>query len=201
MVRNPVVGSISQMLLSFNSASQAYVENIPQMEGKTFGDVYKWYTPAPQVQTHTPPPVTPPPCSRAAENPAVVPLLLCRAWPDPGCRFPDGIVFGLVNQYSAEVKVNPPASTFVTAGDSLLVIRPNGLPGNRYSPATAPVAVDIGTWTASDYSRASYDEAPMGKNSGYTRAAAMTGRQHDSESSGNCLATPWGPHMPVAPVG
>ena len=47
MVRNPVVGSISQMLLSFNSASQAYVENIPQMEGKTFGDVYKWYTPGP----------------------------------------------------------------------------------------------------------------------------------------------------------
>lgn len=42
MVRNPVVGSISQMLLSFNSASQAYVENFPQMEGKTFGELFKW---------------------------------------------------------------------------------------------------------------------------------------------------------------
>ena len=112
-------------------------------------------------------------------------------------------MFGLVNQYSAEVKVNPGASTFVTAGDSLLVIRPNGLPGNKYFPAPAPVAVDIGSWTPSDYSMASYDEAPMGKNSGYTRAAAMTGRQHDSKSAGSPhhRPAPRGPHLPVTPVG
>lgn len=42
MVRNPVVGSISQMLLSFNSPSQAFVESLPEMEGKTFGELFKW---------------------------------------------------------------------------------------------------------------------------------------------------------------
>lgn len=42
MVQNPVVGSIGQMLLSFNSASQTYVETFPELEGKSFGELYKW---------------------------------------------------------------------------------------------------------------------------------------------------------------
>ena len=46
MVQNPVVGSIGQMLMSFNSASQCFVETFPQMEGKSFGDVFKWWVPS-----------------------------------------------------------------------------------------------------------------------------------------------------------
>jgi len=42
MVRNPVVGSIDSMLLSFNSPSQFFVADFPQMAGKAFGDLYKW---------------------------------------------------------------------------------------------------------------------------------------------------------------
>lgn len=80
-----------------------------------------------------------------------------------------------MNEYSAEVKINPPPSTFVASGDSLLIVRPNGLPGNKYSPAKAPATPEVGNWTATDYVRASYDEAPMGKESSFNRAAAMTG--------------------------
>lgn len=43
VVQNPVVGSIGQMLMSFNSASKAFVETFPEMEGKPFGEIYKWY--------------------------------------------------------------------------------------------------------------------------------------------------------------
>lgn len=92
-----------------------------------------------------------------------------------GRRFPDGVVFGLVNEYSTVVQINPSPSTFITSGDSLLIIRPNGLPGNKYAPARKPVEVDIGEWSKVDYVRASFDETPMGKDSTFSRALAMTG--------------------------
>lgn len=42
MVRNPVIGSIDSMLLSFNAKNQMFVADIPQMAGKSFGELYKW---------------------------------------------------------------------------------------------------------------------------------------------------------------
>ncbi len=42
MVRNPVVGSIDSMLLSFNSKTQMFVADLPRMAGKSFGDLFKW---------------------------------------------------------------------------------------------------------------------------------------------------------------
>ena len=91
------------------------------------------------------------------------------------CRFPDGIPFGLVNQSSAKVMLNPAPSTFVNSGDSLLVVRPNGLQNNVYQPSKQPVEVDIGDWDPAIYVRATIDESPMGKDSSYTSARAMTG--------------------------
>ena len=90
-------------------------------------------------------------------------------------RFPDGIVIGLVNEISAEVKINPPPSTFVNASDELLILRPNGLPKNEYRASAKPAEAAVGEWTSQDYVRASFDESYMGKNSQFSRQLAMTG--------------------------
>ncbi|DBA72591.1 TPA: hypothetical protein ACH3X2_010343 [Trebouxia sp. C0005] len=39
MVTHPVIGAISNMLWSFNSSSQGYIESVPQLQGKTFAEL------------------------------------------------------------------------------------------------------------------------------------------------------------------
>ena len=82
-----------------------------------------------------------------------------------------------MNQSSAEVKLSPSPSTFVNSGDSILILRPNGLREGEYQPAKQPATVTVGEWKASDYVRHSLDELPMGRPSDKARKRAMSGQQ------------------------
>lgn len=101
----------------------------------------------------------------------------CKQEVNSPCRFPDGIVVGTVNTNSAEVKINPAPGTFVNTGDSLLILRPNGLPKNEYKAAKKQAKSEVGDWSSQDYVRASFDESYMGRDSHYARQLAMTGCQ------------------------
>ena len=92
-------------------------------------------------------------CSVERQPWAVLPAT--SAGPHGGCRtgkrfdelplwFPDGIVFGLVNHDSRQVKMNPPPEAIVEPGDDILVIRPTCLPDGPYRPAEQPVPHGIG---------------------------------------------------------
>lgn len=98
-------------------------------------------------------------------------------------RFPDGIPFGLVNQSSAEVMLSPSPSTFVNSGDSILLLRPNGLHSDEYGPSKQPVEVDLAGWKASAYERERVDEYPLGKDSVYKPEVAMSGKTHVNRAS------------------
>ncbi|KAK9800761.1 hypothetical protein WJX73_008207 [Symbiochloris irregularis] len=43
LVRRPVVGAVSQMLWSFNSSSQGYLQPVPQLEGRAYGPLYRFF--------------------------------------------------------------------------------------------------------------------------------------------------------------
>eukprot|EP00891_Asterochloris_glomerata_P004631 jgi/Astpho2/4631/Aster-x0209 len=102
MVKQPVVGAISQMLWSFNSRSQGYLEYFPMLEGKRFDEI-PYY-------------------------------------------FPDGSVFGLVNNAAQRCLLNPPADTRVQKGDALIMMRPTSIASEAYRPLPRPIAVTPGDW-------------------------------------------------------
>ncbi|KAK9818136.1 hypothetical protein WJX72_007697 [[Myrmecia] bisecta] len=135
MVVHPVVGSISLMLWSFSSKSQAYLEPAWHMTGKKWSELHYYY--------------------------------------------PDGIVFGLVNKYTRNVQINPPAYTVVVPGDEVLVNRPSSFRMGTYRPALTPKKVDVGDWTPEDYQRRSYDDSMLRGSdpaANYARMQALSGR-------------------------
>ena len=190
MVRNPVVGSIDSMLLSFNSKTQMFVADLPKMAGKPFGELFKWYAKS-FWQEHN--------LKFELRAIALLPnsnlkaifdrcfIQLSPGWSDKEPlrsmsmivppRFPDGIPFGLVNQSSAKVILSPSPSTFVNSGDSILILRPNGVNNDAYGPSNQPVKVDLGEWKASAYERESIDEYPLGKDTVYKPENATSGRK------------------------
>lgn len=58
--------------------------------------------------------------------------------------FPDAIVFGLSNHLTRICVINPPSSTFVEAGDEILLIRPTSVSEKKYKPLKTPKKVDVG---------------------------------------------------------
>ena len=55
-----------------------------------------------------------------------------------------GIVFGLVNHITKNVRMNPAPSEVVEHGDELLIIRPTCYRTGTYKPAPSMKAVDAG---------------------------------------------------------
>ncbi len=58
--------------------------------------------------------------------------------------FPDGSVFGLVNNAAQRCLLNPPADTRVQKGDALIMMRPTSIASEAYRPLPRPIAVTPG---------------------------------------------------------
>lgn len=55
-----------------------------------------------------------------------------------------GIVFGLYNHATGNVRMNPPPADVVEPGDELLIIRPTSFPSGTYRPAPHKKLVNAG---------------------------------------------------------